>query len=75
LLTLPATTCHFLGCCGSLSLIQFSVGIELALLAGTLGRVTIVELQAPSTIVGVMLALPLLFAPLRALIGFRYDIH
>ncbi len=58
-----------------LSLIQFSVGISLTLLVGTLNRVMIVELGVPSTIVGVMLALPLLFAPFRALIGFRSDTH
>ncbi len=58
-----------------LSLIQFSVGITLTLLVGTLNRVMIVELAVPSTIVGVMLALPLLFAPFRALIGFRSDTH
>lgn len=58
-----------------LSLIQFSVGISLTLLVGTLNRVMIVELEVASTIVGVMLALPLLFAPFRALIGFRSDTH
>ncbi len=58
-----------------LSLIQVSVGMSLTLLVGTLNRVMIVELDVPSTIVGVMLALPLLFAPFRALIGFRSDIH
>ncbi|MFM7404523.1 MAG: PucC family protein, partial [Erythrobacter sp.] len=58
-----------------LSLIQFSVGISLTLLVGTLNRVMIVELDVPSTIVGIMLALPLLFAPFRALIGFRSDTH
>ncbi len=40
-----------------LSLIQFSVGISLTLLVGTLNRVMIVELEVASTIVGVMLAL------------------
>jgi MFS transporter, BCD family, chlorophyll transporter len=58
-----------------LSLIQFSVGVSLTLLVGTLNRVMIVELQVPSTIVGFMLALPLLFAPFRTLIGFRSDTH
>ncbi|MCU0948744.1 MAG: PucC family protein, partial [Porphyrobacter sp.] len=58
-----------------LSLIQFSVGISLTLLVGTLNRVMIVELEVASTIVGVMLALPLLVAPFRALIGFRSDTH
>jgi BCD family chlorophyll transporter-like MFS transporter len=58
-----------------LSLIQVSVGISLTLLVGTLNRVMIVELAVPSSIVGVMLALPLLFAPFRALIGHRSDTH
>jgi BCD family chlorophyll transporter-like MFS transporter len=58
-----------------LSLFQFSVGISLVLLVGTLNRVMIVELDVPSTLVGLMLAMPLLFAPFRALIGFRSDNH
>lgn len=58
-----------------LSLIQFSVGISLTLLVGTLNRVMIVELGVASTIVGVMLALPLLIAPFRALIGHQSDTH
>lgn len=58
-----------------LSLIQVSVGISLTLLVGTLNRVMIVELDVPSTIVGIMLALPLLFAPFRALIGHKSDTH
>jgi BCD family chlorophyll transporter-like MFS transporter len=35
----------------------------------------IVELNVPASMVGIMLALPLLFAPFRALIGFRSDNH
>ncbi|MBY0284236.1 MAG: PucC family protein [Sphingomonas sp.] len=58
-----------------LSLIQVSVGVSLVLLAGTLNRVMIVELGVPATLVGVMLALPMLFAPFRALIGFQSDAH
>lgn len=58
-----------------LSLFQVSVGMALVLLAGTLNRVMIVELNVPSTIVGVMIALPLVFAPFRALIGHRSDAH
>jgi len=58
-----------------LSLFQVSVGMALALLIGTLNRVMIVELGVPASLVSVMIALPLLFAPLRALIGFRSDIH
>jgi BCD family chlorophyll transporter-like MFS transporter len=58
-----------------MSLIQVSVGMALVLLAGTLNRVMIVELDVPATLVGAMLAMPLLFAPFRAVIGFRSDAH
>ena len=58
-----------------LSLFQVSVGMSLVLLVGTLNRVMIVELGVPASLVAVMLALPLLFAPFRALIGFRSDTH
>ncbi len=58
-----------------LSLFQVSVGMALVLLVGTLNRVMIVELGVPASLVAVMLALPVVFAPLRALIGFRSDNH
>ncbi len=58
-----------------LSLFQVSVGMTLVLLVGTLNRVMIVELGVPASLVGVMIALPLVFAPFRALIGFRSDNH
>ena len=58
-----------------LSLFQISVGIALVLLIGTLNRVMIVELNVPSWLVAVMLALPLVFAPFRALIGHKSDTH
>ena len=58
-----------------LSLFQVTVGMALVLLVGTLNRVMIVELQVPATLVAGMLALPLLFAPLRAFIGFKSDSH
>jgi BCD family chlorophyll transporter-like MFS transporter len=58
-----------------LSLFQVSVGMALVLLIGTLNRVMIVELGVPASLVGIMIALPLLFAPFRALIGFRSDTH
>lgn len=58
-----------------LSLFQVTVGMAAVLLIGTLNRVMIVELGVPSWIVALMLALPLLFAPLRALIGYRSDRH
>ena len=58
-----------------LSLFQVSVGMAVALLNGTLNRVMIVELGVPAWLVATMISLPLLFAPLRALIGFRSDHH
>jgi len=58
-----------------LSLFQVSVGMALVLLVGTLNRVMIVELNVPASLVGIMVALPLIFAPFRALIGFRSDTH
>jgi MFS transporter, BCD family, chlorophyll transporter len=58
-----------------LSLFQVTVGMAAVLVIGTLNRVMIVELAVPAWIVAVMLALPLLFAPLRALIGFKSDNH
>jgi BCD family chlorophyll transporter-like MFS transporter len=58
-----------------LSLFQVAVGMALTLLVGTLNRVMIVELGVPASLVGVMIAMPLVFAPFRALIGFRSDHH
>jgi MFS transporter, BCD family, chlorophyll transporter len=58
-----------------LSLFQVSVGMAMVLLQGTLNRVMVVELAVPASLVGLMLALPLVFAPLRALIGHRSDYH
>ena len=58
-----------------LSLFQVSVGMSLVLLVGTLNRVMIVELGVPASLVAVMLAVPLVFAPFRALIGFKSDNH
>lgn len=58
-----------------LSLFQVSVGIELVLLNGTLNRVMIVELGIPAWLVALMIALPIVFAPFRALIGHRSDTH
>ena len=58
-----------------LALFQVTVGMALVLLVGTLNRVMIVELSVPASIVGIMLALPLLFAPFRTLIGFKSDTY
>jgi MFS transporter, BCD family, chlorophyll transporter len=58
-----------------LSLFQVSVGMAMVLLTGTLNRVMIVELDVPAWLVGFMVALPIVFAPFRALIGFKSDTH
>jgi BCD family chlorophyll transporter-like MFS transporter len=58
-----------------LSLFQVSVGMALVLLIGTLNRVMIVELGVPAWLVGAMVSLPLVFAPFRAVVGFRSDNH
>jgi len=58
-----------------LSLFQVSVGMAMVLLTGTLNRVMIVELGVPAWLVGVMVSLPIIFAPFRALIGFKSDTH
>ncbi|RST86242.1 MFS transporter [Aquibium carbonis] len=58
-----------------LSLFQVSVGLAMVLLTGTLNRVMIVELGVPATVVAIMVALPILVAPARALIGHRSDTY
>ena len=58
-----------------LSLFQVTVGMALVLLVGTLNRVMIVELAVPASLVAGMLALPLVFAPFRTLIGYKSDTH
>jgi len=58
-----------------LSLVQVSVGMSLVLLVGTLNRVMIVELGIAASLVATMIALPVLFAPFRALIGHQSDVH
>ncbi len=58
-----------------LSLFQVSVGIATVLLLGTLNRVMIVELSLAASLVAVMIALPVLIAPFRAVLGFRSDTH
>ncbi|WP_005221468.1 BCD family MFS transporter [Marichromatium purpuratum] len=58
-----------------LSLFQVSVGMAMVLLYGTLNRVMVVELGVSAWLVSLMVALPLVFAPFRALIGHRSDYH
>jgi MFS transporter, BCD family, chlorophyll transporter len=58
-----------------LALFQVSVGVAAVLLNGTLNRVLIVEMDMPTWIVALMIAIPLTVAPFRALIGYRSDTH
>jgi len=58
-----------------LSLFQAVIGMSTALLVGTLNRIMIVELGVPAWWVALAVALPMVFAPLRALIGYRSDTH
>jgi len=58
-----------------LSLFQISVGMASVMLLGTLNRVMIVELSVSAMVVACMIALPVLIAPFRALLGFRSDTH
>ena len=58
-----------------LSLFQVVIGMVTALLVGTLNRVMIVELQVPAWWVALAVAIPMVFAPLRTLIGYRSDTH
>ena len=58
-----------------LALFQVSVGLAAALLVGTLNRVMIVELGMSAWLVALMVALPILAAPFRAVIGHRSDHH
>jgi len=58
-----------------LALFQFSVGMAMVLLNGTLNRVMVVELGTPTWLVALLIAVPLLAAPFRALIGHKSDTH
>jgi len=58
-----------------LSLFQVAVGMALVLVIGTLNRVMIVELNVAPWLVATMISLPLVLAPLRAVVGHRSDTH
>jgi len=58
-----------------LGLFQVSVGMAAVLLLGTLNRVMIVELSVPASVVAFMIALPVLCAPFRAMLGHKSDNH
>ncbi len=70
-----ATTELPLGRLMRLSLFQVTVGMATVLLIGTLNRVMIVEMGMAAWLVSLMVALPLVFAPFRALVGFKSDTH
>lgn len=70
-----ATTELPLGRLLRLSLFQVTVGMATVLLIGTLNRVMIVEMGMAAWLVSLMVALPLVFAPFRALVGFKSDTH
>lgn len=56
-----------------LALFQVSVGMALVLINGILNRVMIVEMGIAASLVAFVVALPVLFAPLRILIGHGSD--
>ncbi len=58
-----------------LALFQVSVGMATVLLNGTLNRVMVVELGTPTWLVALLIAVPLIVAPFRALIGHKSDTH
>jgi BCD family chlorophyll transporter-like MFS transporter len=58
-----------------LGLFQVSVGMASVLLLGTLNRVMIVELGVAASVVALMIALPVVSAPFRALLGHKSDNH
>ncbi len=58
-----------------LSLFQISVGMATVMLAGTLNRVMIVELLVPASLVAIMIAIPVLIAPLRTFYGYKSDTY
>lgn len=70
-----ATTELPLGRLLRLACFQLSVGMALALMTGALNRVMIVELGVAASFVAVVVALPVLAAPFRVLIGHRSDTH
>jgi MFS transporter, BCD family, chlorophyll transporter len=58
-----------------LTLFQVAGGMAMVMLVGTLNRVMIVELGVSATLVAILVALPVLAAPFRAVVGYRSDNH
>ena len=49
--------------------------MAVVLVVGTLNRVMIVELGVPAWLVAVMISIPLIVAPYRAVVGYKSDTH
>lgn len=58
-----------------LGLFQFGVGAALAPITGTLNRALIDDLRVPALAVGMLFALHYFVSPVRALFGYRSDVH
>ncbi len=58
-----------------LSLFQVSVGCVMVLLTGALNRVLIVEMGVSVSLVSIVIAIPVLAAPMRLLFGYRSDTY
>lgn len=58
-----------------LGLFQFGVGAALAPLTGTLNRALIADLRVPALAVGMLFALHYFVSPVRAVFGYRSDMH
>lgn len=58
-----------------LGLFQFGVGAALAPLTGTLNRALIDDLRVPALAVGTLFALHFFVSPVRAVFGYRSDVH
>ncbi len=58
-----------------LSMFQLSVGMAAVLLTGTLNRVMVIELGVPTWLVALMVAIPVMAAPFRVLMGYRSDTY
>lgn len=58
-----------------LGLFQFGVGAALAPLTGTLNRALIDDLRVPALAVGCLFALHYFVSPVRAVFGYRSDMH
>lgn len=70
-----ATTDLPLGRLLRLACFQLSVGMAIALMTGALNRVMIVELGITASFVAAVVALPVLAAPFRVMIGHKSDTH